>query len=418
MQMAILKSVIEQHAEEAAFLWLQRDIALREPHYSLKDLVQLDERIEANIDGLRIAGAGGWEISREALLAMREPGEVYTAAMLAFEADNGSRVDEVISVAQKTPENWRALVSATGWLSDEHYQRWVPGMLNSNAPCYRHLAIMASIIHRQDSGSSLITAIDDPDPSVQARALRGVGELKRHDLLPLLHAQFKADDIACQFWAAWSAVLLGEQAALDVLKVFTNSDTLFRGPALHLVLRVLDVSSATKWLHEFTQSPDVLRYALLGAGIIGDPLYVPWLIKLMSIPEVSRIAGETFSMITGVDLAYDDLEGEWPAGFTAGPTENPQDDDVAMDPDEDLPWPAQDLIKTWWQENSNHFQLGTRYLVGKPITAEHCQQVLQTGLQRQRRAAALELAVLQADTRLFNTSAPGFRQQQLRNYSD
>ncbi len=413
MKTATLKSIIEQHAEEAAFLWLQRDAAVHEPHYSLTELAQLDDRIEANIDGLRIAGDDGWEICREALQVIQEPGEVYTTAMLAFESDNGSRVDEVVSVAKKTPENWRALISAIGWLSDEYYQRWVPGMLNSNAPSYRRLAITACIIHRQDSGSVLAAAIDDPDPAVQARALRAVGELKRRDLLPLLHLQFKADDMACQFWAAWSAVLLGEQEALDILKEFINSDTSFRGPALHVVLRVMDVASATKWLHEFTQSPEVLRHALLGAGIIGDPLYVPWFIKLMTIPEVSRVAGEAFSMITGVELAHDDLEGEWPAGFAVGPTENSQDDDVAMDPDEDLPWPAADLIKTWWEDNNNHFHVGTRYLVGKPITVEHCQRVLKTGLQRQRRAAALELAILQQDTPLFNTSAPGFRQQQL-----
>ncbi len=118
-------------------------------------------------------------------------------------------------------------------------------------------------------------------------------------------------------------------------------------------------------------------------------------------------------MITGVDLAYDDLEGEWPEGFEAGPTENPEDEDVAMDPDEDLPWPEPSLIQAWWEKNENNFRVGTRYLVGKPITVEHCQQVLNTGFQRQRRAAALELALLQKDEPLFNTSAPGFRQQQL-----
>lgn len=42
-------------------------------------------------------------------------------------------------------------------------------------------------------------------------------------------------------------------------------------------------------------------------------------------------------VITIVDIAYDDLEGEWPEGFEAGPTENSEDEDVAMDPDEDLP---------------------------------------------------------------------------------
>ena len=31
--------------------------------------------------------------------------------------------------------------------------------------------------------------------------------------------------------------------------------------------------------------------------------------------------GESFTLITGVDIAFEDLEGEWPEGFEAGPTE-------------------------------------------------------------------------------------------------
>ena len=53
---------------------------------------------------------------------------------------------------------------------------------------------------------------------------------------------------------------------------------------------------------------------------------IPCVIEFMSSPEMARIAGESFSMITGLDLAYEDLEGEWPEGFEAGPTENPEDE--------------------------------------------------------------------------------------------
>ena len=56
----------------------------------------------------------------------------------------------------------------------------------------------------------------------------------------------------------------------------------------------------------------------------------------MEVPELARVAGEAFTMITGVDIAYEDLEGEWPEDFEAGPTESPEDEDVEMDPDEDL----------------------------------------------------------------------------------
>ena len=112
-------------------------------------------------------------------------------------------------------------------------------------------------------------------------------------------------------------------------------------------------------------------------------------------------------------IANQDLEGEWPEGFEAGPAENPNDEEVDLDPDEDLPRPKQALVQQWWKDNKGRFQAGQRYLLGEPITVEQCQSVLRKGFQRQRIAAALELALLQPEQPLFETRAPGFRQQRL-----
>jgi hypothetical protein len=49
----IIPEIIDQHAEEAAFLWLRRDAAVHQPHYDIEDLAELDERVEAHLDGLR-----------------------------------------------------------------------------------------------------------------------------------------------------------------------------------------------------------------------------------------------------------------------------------------------------------------------------------------------------------------------------
>jgi len=411
MKVKIIQTIVDLHAEEASFLWLQRDAAIHQPHYLLKDLVGLDNKLDANKDGLRIAGDSGWEICKEAL-SLNEPGEVFAAAVLALESVHGQRVDEVVKVAVNTPENWRALVSATGWLSDNDYQRWIPGLMSANDIVYRRLALSASVIRRHDSGSALTAELNDPEPRYRARALRAVGELKRYDLLPMLQQKYNSDDANCRFWAAWSAILLRDNKALEIINNFAIAKSPLLMQALQLMLRIMDVVSATKWLSDFTQSKEVLRHAVQGAGIIGDPLYIPWLLQVMAVPEVARVAGESFSMITGIDLAYDDLDGDWPEGFEAGPTENPEDEDVAMDADEDLPWPDPALLHKWWEKNQNQYRTGTRYLCGKPISVEHCQQVLRTGFQRQRRAAAMELAIMQKHEPLFNTSAPGFRQLQ------
>ena len=84
-----------------------------------------------------------------------------------------------------------------------------------------------------------------------------------------------------------------------------------------------------------------------------------------------------------------------------------------MDADEDLPWPEPQLMKDWWDKNKGSFKTGTRYLLGKPINDKTLQDALKNGFQRQRLAAALELAILNPGTTLFECRAPGLRQKRL-----
>ena len=59
----VLTHIVEQHAEEAAFLWPLRDTGVDAPHYKRHHLARLDERVEAHVDGLRVAGEAGWRIA-------------------------------------------------------------------------------------------------------------------------------------------------------------------------------------------------------------------------------------------------------------------------------------------------------------------------------------------------------------------
>jgi uncharacterized protein (TIGR02270 family) len=145
----------------------------------------------------------------------------------------------------------------------------------------------------------------------------------------------------------------------------------------------------------------------------GDPEHVPWLIERMDAPRLARPAGEAFAMITGVNIACQSLDCLRPEGFESGPGDDPADENVEMDPDENLPWPDRDKIAAWWKKHESDFTPGTRYLLGKPISEEWLEHVLRHGYQRQRAAAALELAIRRPGTPLFDVCAPGFRQQEL-----
>ena len=99
-----------------------------------------------------------------------------------------------------------------------------------------------------------------------------------------------------------------------------------------------------------------------------------------------------------------------PENFAAGPTDDPGDDNIAADPDEDLPWPIAAKVQEWWAKHGGALSSGQRYLSGGEISTDNCQRVLATGFQRQRAAAALEWALSAPEAPYVNTHAPGFRQ--------
>lgn len=415
MNPAVIPAIIEQHAEEAAFLWILRRHAVHAPHYKLKDLAKLDGRVEAHLDGLRIAGAEGWRFCEEGL-RFGEAGEVFAAAVLALENRDMGKLEEVIAVAEQSPDSVAGLVSALGWVEPQRLSGCVRQWLSSHSSLRRYLGIAACAVHRVNPGAILdnLLRIDKVPFQLQARALRAAGELKRQDLIYEIRNQLRAEDIACRFWASWSAVLLGDRGeALEVLKAFVTTGSPFSERALPMALQVMHPEVSNSWLKGLAQYPERQRDVVIGAGLVGDPLYVPWLIKRMETPELARVAGESFSLISGVDIAYEDLEGERPEGFESGPNENPEDENVALDADEDLPWPDPKKIHAWWEAHKHHFQHGTRYLSGAPITEAQCRKILLEGYQRQRTAAALELALLHSEACLFEVRAPGWRQQRL-----
>jgi uncharacterized protein (TIGR02270 family) len=404
-----IASVLSQHAEEAAFQWLLRDSSVCAPHYSMQDLAKLDGMVEAHIDGLRIAGDAGWQICLDEL-AWEEPGEVFAGGVLAFESGIAERIDRVLQVASESLELARGAVSALGWLAHEQARLHIESLVASNEPILRRIGIAASAIHRQDNQGPEGDREVNAHPWVRARALKAAGEMGRVELIPSCLVRLETDDDDCRFWSAWSAAILGDRGAARSLQAIAESGGPHALRAGDLAARCSGHAEALRWSERLAGDPKQRDLAIRVAGALGDPESVPWLTEQMSIPDLARRAGEAFSMITGVDIAYQDLDGEWPEGFQAGPTENPEDEDVAMDADEDLPWPDPEKIGRWWSQHRADFKPAKRHLLGTPISEDSLQDALRRGQQRQRAAAALELSLLQRGRPLFEVRARGDRQ--------
>jgi len=88
----------------------------------------------------------------------------------------------------------------------------------------------------------------------------------------------------------------------------------------------------------------------------------------------------------GADLAYIDLDRRPPVGVETGPTDDPADPDVELDPDDKLPWPDPERVAKWWAAQRGGYAPGTRYLIGKPITPESLAEIRRMFVDAQERA--------------------------------
>src|SRR5262245_31295550 len=132
-----MTDIVTQHAEEAAFLWLLRDDAARRPDYTSDELAEVDERVEAHLDGLRVR----WEACWQQLEAFPESGEVFAAAVLALESRNRGRIQPVVDVAVSDPAGRRGLVAAFGWLPFRRVREQIDVLLQSGEPRARSVGI-------------------------------------------------------------------------------------------------------------------------------------------------------------------------------------------------------------------------------------------------------------------------------------
>ena len=403
--------LVLQHLEDATALRSTRSVLVRAPRIKLHLLRRLDDRLAAHLDGLAVAGNFARGLSAAALETVSR-GSVFTAAVGAIEARDAALLDKLMAIAEAEPSARAGLVSAFGWVSASALRGISQALLESANGFRRDIGLAACAMHQVDPGAVLAAGVTGPARS--ARAVVIAGKLGRVELLPDCVAALAHGEGEHGFEAARASLLLGDrQAAVTKLAGFARVAGERQAAALALVLKVLPTAHANSLLKVLSQEANMIRALIRGIGAAGDPHYVPWLIQQMSDLKLTRLAGESFSLITGLDLAALDLERKPPENEEFGPNDDPEDDNVAMDEDDSLPWPEPDKIGAWWQTHGARFAPGTRYFVGEPPSAAHCRSVLKTGFQRQRIAAAEYLCLLQPGTPLFNVAAPAWRQERL-----
>jgi uncharacterized protein (TIGR02270 family) len=410
--------VLAQHLEVAVHLAGTRRHLLGAPHVTLRQLRRSDDRLAAHLDGLNVAGDEGKGVLQGSLVDT-DAATVFVVCSSALVCADRQQIGRLLAIVEAEPAALPGLTAAFGWVEPAQLQGVVSELLDAGSVTARVVGLAACAWHRVNPGLRIPRGLEDSSPDVRARALRCAGELGLAALVSTCAAATDDPVESCRFWAAWAAVLLGDRrsgerrAPLEVLATIGSAPGPLQARAFSLAIQAMNVSAARGYVEATSKDPASLRRKLSGAGLVGDPADVPWLIDLMEEDSLARLAGEVFSLITGADLAALDLERRPPEGFESGPDDDPEHSNVGMDEDDGLPWPEPARVRAWWAANSPRFQPGVRHFMGEPLNADNCLRVLRAGYQRQRIAAALYLSLLNPGSSLFEWRAPAQRQQRL-----
>jgi len=407
----VIPNVLCQHADAAAALAMDRFYALNSSDYKLADLKTLESRLEANIDGLYISDEEGW-LHYEKHLANDDYGEIFVISVLAIKLKNNKHFDLAFELAEDDEALLNAIADAFIWLPYNEVASYLDLLYQTKKIEKQFVAITAYAGHSEVVESHLLDALNSTNIMLYRRAIFAVAELGNKKLLALIKPAMSHEDESIRFAATWTLTRFGNADAMEKLKTFL-SHPLYGERAIQFVVMQKDFDNTVALLRELYKDEKTKRLSIFGMGLLGNPKSISSLIKVMEDEDLARVAGEAFSFITGIDLDYENLDRDAPEGFESGPNDNPKDENVDMDPDEDLPWPNPELIQQWWRENQTSFDFNKKYILGKEISLQQLKNVLVHGTQKQRTFAALCIAVHQQDQPIFNVYSPAKRQLKL-----
>ncbi|MES2539939.1 MAG: hypothetical protein V4583_05055 [Pseudomonadota bacterium] len=266
--LAAIPMLVRQHAEDAAFLFVQRGRAFHGQSWDETQLGRTDQRIAGNIAGLVAAGKTGLEIAAEYAETVGGAGEIFTLAVTAFA--QGQAVEFTLAAGLGSPAGRKGLSGALAWtelrLIGPQVKRW----LESGEEGLRFLGLVALSHHRSDPGAMLAGFLTDTSPEVRSRAARLAFELGRADL-----AGQMLELAGPEVWPLLALARFGKGA-----QPLYDHAAMGESPEAELALEAALIAApdqARERLGAMLRLPATRALALSRTGVTGDLSVAVWL---------------------------------------------------------------------------------------------------------------------------------------------
>ncbi|MER9851174.1 HEAT repeat domain-containing protein [Mesorhizobium sp. M0106] len=340
----IAVEVVRQHVEQAAFLWAQRDTWSLEDPPDEAVIAEIGQRLEINLDGLRIAGSAAWPFVDRQLADFPDKGEFFVAGWMAIEQEDAKRVDSTIEAARQAGER-RGLVGAFSWHKPQKIGKLVRDWLGAHDALLRYLGVAACVAHGVDPKRLLERLVRDPDSDTRALSLRLAGKLKRTDLAQEMEAAMQAEDDAVRLWAGWALTELGSgDLARAALRKAATAGTPGALAALRAAVKAGPEKEVRVWLGGLMKSQATAPLAVRGIGMLGDRSVLGWLVQQMSQPTLAIAAVAAFLELFPEARGETKLFSSDPADAGTAFVEHFGDDLVTL--------AIAEKVEIWWRDQN------------------------------------------------------------------
>lgn len=405
----ILIDILEEHLEEIDFLFHQRENALSDRVYRLDSLGELEERLLAHLDGLVLGEKEAWELL-EPKLAGEELGEVFAAAFVALESGDPGRIDLI----QKTFSAAEGVVldgirHALRHASSPDVEKIVRPLLNSEKGAVRAATFDVVSFRRLSIETNLLQAgLQAKDPLVVTAAANAVGRLRVAYLKNEVEGALESDAAPVRLEAIRTGLLLKSEKALSRCRKVVQERGEEAGEAIFLLGLTGHPEDGPLLVNALGEAA-LTRNATVSLGLLGRAARMDVLIQCISNHKLTRLAGEAFRTVTGVDLEKEKLVA--PKENQHEAQQKTEEDEFEDDPDENLLIPDPVKVEGWWRKNLSRFDKKGRYRKGQPYSPQILIELLRSGALPERHHAAMELVLIDSTRPLLETYGFATRQR-------
>jgi uncharacterized protein (TIGR02270 family) len=396
-----LWDIVEEHLDEAEFLWEMWEHGLVAPHYTLDAVAEGPEaRLRAHLDALVVHGP---RVAHRTLLPALdddEPARVSAAATaLLLGAQAEANADEILAAVRERPEQRPALVRALACVDLPALRRRLRGHLADLDEAVAAAAAEVLLFHHEPLGEAVSGLLASGDRLARALALRAVPhELEPGRYVRAVQAGLRDLDPVILDAAIDAGVRLGLAPAWERARERARDPD---GGESMLLLAVAGTAADHASLAAALVDRKRRPAALWALGFLGTPEVVDASLDWLEDASIGHLVGEVFTAVSGVDLAR--------AGMSLPPPDS--DEEVQRSAEDELPRPDPMAVLHWWTTHRDRFADGQRHVAGLARSDATLIRALRDGPMRRRGGYLLDLSLARTRRPRVQLRAPTARQR-------